>query len=248
MAATAEATPRYTASNMPQSWVKPMDSAQPGVFREPGRISKNASRMNSRMNTAVSRGVSEAESYYSLPPMTARSLYVEPQFKRIDLPNFIRVNPLQPPTVPKRTVTMQTEKAFCHIQERVRRMQREQLARYHSAWSEPVYGDSATKERYRKRLREALKHQMVDAKVRNKHERTGEIGYTMKVLEQDDKDRLVELQRKIKHLTMGINVTKKNQELIQLLGESEKLERREVIALEQALLRIFPINPRRTLK
>merc|ERR1712048_90676 len=120
--------------------------------------------------------------------MTARSLYVEPQFKRIDLPTFIRVNPLQPPTVPKRTVTMQTEKAFCHNQARVRKMQREQLAKYHSEWSEPVYGDSATKERYRKKLREALKDQMTDAQIRGKNERNGEIDYTIKVLKQDDKD------------------------------------------------------------
>ena len=73
--------------------------------------------------------------------MTARSIYVEPQFKRIDLPMMIRVNPLAPPTIPKRTVSMQTIKATDHNKLRALRMQREELARYHAIWSEPVYGD-----------------------------------------------------------------------------------------------------------
>ena len=68
------------------------------------------------------------------------------------------------------------------------------------------------------------------------------------MLSKDDKDRLAELNKKIKRLTEGINVTRKNKELLEAYEEKVKLERKESWAVEAALLKMFPINPRQTLK
>lgn len=216
--------------------------------RDSGRISKGSSRMSSRAATAAANPNDDVESHYSLPPMTARSLYIEPQFRRIDLPEMIRVNVLQPPTVPKRTVTMQTAKATDHNKKRSLKMQREQHQLTHGAWKTYFYGDANKQEKYRASLRAALKDQMSDLSRKNKDERIAEVNYTMEVLGIDEDFRVKDLQNRIDRLTNGINVTKKNQELMHLLEERNKLEAKEVRALEAALLKVFPINPRRTLK
>ena len=225
-------------------------------YENSGRISKGSSRMQSRAPTARSPGVGNTtsnpdqlnDSYYSLPPMTARSLYVEPQFKRIDLPSMIRVNVLQPPTVPKRTITMQTTKATDHNRKRVLKMQRDNHQMFHSVWKKWPYGDRVEKEEYRSKLREALKDQMVDLNERSREERLKEINYTMSVLDADEQFKVMDLQNKIDRLMRGINVTKKNQELMENVEKRSKMEQREILALEKALLEIFPINPRKTLK
>lgn len=202
--------------------------------------------MSSRAATAHARD--DVESHYSLPPMTARSLYIEPQFKRIDLPEMIRVNILQPPTVPKRTVTMQTAKATDHNKKRSLKMQREQHQSTHGVWKTYFYGDCQKQEKYRTNLRATLKDQMNDLARKNKNDRLDEVNYTMQVLGIDEEFRVKDLQKRIDRLTDGINVTKKNQELMELLEEKNKLEAKEIVALEAALLKVFPINPRRTLK
>jgi len=215
------------------------------TIKDNGRISKNSSRVVTRVNTARSDG---AESYFSLPPMTARSIYVEPQFKRIDLPMMIRVNPLAPPTIPKRTVSMQTIKATDHNKLRALKMQREELARFHAIWSEPVYGDRNAKLRYRRDLRASLKAQIQEMDQKSKDDANLELEWTRSLLRQDNEDRLKELRERIKKLTNGLLVTKRNKEIYELTKEKQRLERQEIISLEQALLGNFPINPRKTLK
>ena len=71
--------------------MNPALKKNPGIFAESGKISQNGSRRSTRAATAKSSG---ADSYYSMPPMTAKSIFIEPQFKRINLPEMIRVNPL----------------------------------------------------------------------------------------------------------------------------------------------------------
>lgn len=210
-----------------------------------GRISKGSSRMQSRAQTAKT---DDNESCYSLPPMTARSLYIEPQFKKIDLPQMIRVNVLQPPTVPKRTVTMQTAKATDHNKKRVLKMQREQHQLTHGAWKQPIYGNLDEKENYRQNLRTCLKQQMLDYERQKKDDRLEELEYRDEVFNIDETNKMIELQKKIDRLVRGINVTKKNKELMELLEERNRMENKEIVALEKALLKIFPINPRHTLK
>ena len=146
-----------------------------------GRISKGSSRMNSRAVTAANsqNGENDNDDCYSLPPMTARSLYIEPQFKKIDLPEMIRVNILNPPTIPKRTVTMQTIKATDHNKKRVLKMQRENHQMTHNAWKKYFYGNVNEKENYRASLRAALKQQMLDASEKEKSDRVDEINYSV---------------------------------------------------------------------
>lgn len=240
--------PKFIRSNLPEAWTPEKDKAaakNPNIFCEPGRLSQHGSRRATRAPTAKSFG---GESYSSLPPMTAKSIYIEPQFKRVNLPQMIRVNPLQPPTVPRRTVSMQTSKATQHNKSRALKMQRDQFSEFHAIWAEPIYGSPSKKEKYRSNIRAVLKRQFTENEAANKQERAQEVAYTNQVLSQDDRDRLAELDKKIKRLTEGINVTRKNQELLHAYEEKTKLERRETWAVEAALLRMFPINPRQTLK
>lgn len=225
--------PKYTRSNVRQPWTPQSDPSikkNPNIFCEPGKISQNCSRRASRAVTAKSMG---GESYFSLPPMTAKSLYIEPQFKRIDLPEMIRVNPLQPPTVPRRTVTMQTAKATQHNKSRALKMQRDQFSEFHATWAEPIYGSPTKKEKYKANIRSILKTQLEDHDKKMKSDRSQEVDYTKQVLSKDDKDRLAALEKKIKKLAEGINVTKKNKELLEAYEEKTKLERRESWAVEE---------------
>ena len=111
-----------------------------------------------------------------------------------------------------------------------------------------IYGNPSEKEKYRANIRRVLKNQLAENDEKLKLERSEEINYTKKVLSKDDKDRLAELDKKIRRLTEGINVTRKNKELLEAYEEKTKLERKENRAIEAALLRMFPINPRQTLK
>ena len=70
----------------------------------------------------------------------------------------------------------------------------------------------------------------------------------MEVLGIDEDFKMKDLQKRLDRLENGIRATKKNQEMMRLMEEKNKLEAKEITALEAALLKIFPINPRRTLK
>uniref|UniRef100_A0A4W3JX49 Uncharacterized LOC103176613 n=1 Tax=Callorhinchus milii TaxID=7868 RepID=A0A4W3JX49_CALMI len=70
------------------------------------------------------------------------------------------INPLHPPGVKRRTVSLETLSAHHHNQQRVTVMQQKEYNRYHQGWQRPFYGSVAEKEEYRYEIRQLLKWQM----------------------------------------------------------------------------------------
>ncbi|PWA31776.1 hypothetical protein CCH79_00006654, partial [Gambusia affinis] len=79
--------------------------------------------------------------------------------------NIPRLDPLHPPLVLKRTVSLQTCAVHHHNHQRALIMQREEHFRYHQVWRKPFYGSISEKEEYRKEIREQLKRQMEEKSV-----------------------------------------------------------------------------------
>ncbi|XP_048462447.1 uncharacterized protein LOC109927078 isoform X2 [Rhincodon typus] len=71
-----------------------------------------------------------------------------------------RINPLHPPGVKRRTVSLETFAAHHHNQQRAVVMQQKEYNRYHQSWQRPFYGSVAEKEEYRREIRQLLKRQM----------------------------------------------------------------------------------------
>ncbi|XP_059505622.1 uncharacterized protein LOC125460400 isoform X2 [Stegostoma tigrinum] len=71
-----------------------------------------------------------------------------------------RINPLHPPGVKRRTVSLETFAAHHHNQQRAVVMRQKEYNRYHQSWQRPFYGSIAEKEEYRREIRQLLKWQM----------------------------------------------------------------------------------------
>ncbi|XP_062923715.1 uncharacterized protein LOC134356657 isoform X3 [Mobula hypostoma] len=71
-----------------------------------------------------------------------------------------RINPLHPPGVKRRTVSLETFAAHHHNQQRALVMRQKEYNRYHQSWQRPFYGSMAEKEEYRREIRQLLKWQM----------------------------------------------------------------------------------------
>lgn len=70
---------------------------------------------------------------------------------RVKNSNYIcsRINVLHPPTVPRRTVFLETFDAHGHMYNRCQIMQRSEWRRYHGEWQKPRYGNPSVQESYR---------------------------------------------------------------------------------------------------
>ncbi|KAG7472236.1 hypothetical protein MATL_G00106820 [Megalops atlanticus] len=73
-----------------------------------------------------------------------------------------RLDPLHPPLVRRRTVSLETPAVHHHNHQRTIVMQQKEYCRFHQAWQRPFYGSRAEKEEYRKEVRELLKRQMAE--------------------------------------------------------------------------------------
>ncbi|XP_075687819.1 uncharacterized protein LOC142656794 [Rhinoderma darwinii] len=71
-----------------------------------------------------------------------------------------RLNPLHPPGVRRRIVSLETVAAHHHNQQRVMNMQQKEYSRFHQGWRRPFYGTATEKEEYRREIRQLLKKQM----------------------------------------------------------------------------------------
>ncbi|XP_077307199.1 uncharacterized protein LOC143927119 [Lithobates pipiens] len=60
-----------------------------------------------------------------------------------------RVNPLHPPGVKRRTVSLETVPTHQHNHQRVICMQQREYSRFHTGWRRPFYGTALEKEEYR---------------------------------------------------------------------------------------------------
>jgi len=62
---------------------------------------------------------------------------------------LFRIDVLHPPSVPRRTVFLETAESQFHMNNRCALMRRQQWMREHGEWQKPMYGTPAVKEDYK---------------------------------------------------------------------------------------------------
>ncbi|XP_005448755.1 uncharacterized protein LOC102076950 isoform X1 [Oreochromis niloticus] len=110
-----------------------------------------------------------------------------------------RLNPLHPPFVHKRTVSLETPDVHQHNHQRTLIMQRREHYRYHQVWRKPFYGTSNEREEYRKELREQLKRQIEEKCAAIKLQLANKIKEAETLREADRLDLASEREQRIQH-------------------------------------------------
>ncbi|KAM9324418.1 uncharacterized protein PAF06_000455 [Gastrophryne carolinensis] len=159
-----------------------------------------------------------------------------------------RLNPLHPPGVKRRTVSLETLAAHQHNHQRVLNMQQKEYSRFHQGWRRPFYGTPAEKEEYRKEIRHLLKKQMSDKWALEREtlaSRSKEVEVLMEV------DRLAisqDLEQERAHALFLRRYRDENKRLMENRWQENRLTRSLETLKERELLQYNPINWNGTLK
>ncbi|XP_076597945.1 uncharacterized protein LOC143327477 [Chaetodon auriga] len=159
-----------------------------------------------------------------------------------------RLNPLHPPLVHKRTVSLETPAVHHHNHQRTLLMQRREHYRYHQVWRKPFYGTSSEREEYRKELREQLKRQMEEKRVAVKLQLTSKVKEAEYVREVDRLALSSDREQRIRHSKAMTAYRDENKRLMEQSWRDRALTRSQEALKERELLRLNPINWRGTLK
>lgn len=159
-----------------------------------------------------------------------------------------RVNPLHPPEVKRRTVSLETMAAHHQNQQRAIVMQQKEYCRYHQAWQRPFYGSVAEKEEYRHELRQLLKRQMNEKWALQRQTMASQAKESKVAM---DADRSAILQEMENGRTRALFLNKyrdENKKLMELKWKESRLVKSLEKLKEQELLQYNPINWSGTLK
>ncbi|XP_059189071.1 uncharacterized protein LOC131971580 [Centropristis striata] len=159
-----------------------------------------------------------------------------------------RLNPLHPPLVHKRTVSLETPAVHHHNHQRTVIMQRREYHRYHQVWRKPFYGTSSEREEYRKELREQLKRQIEDKCVALKLQLAGKAKEAEYLQEVDRFDLSSEKELRIQHSKAMTAYRDENKRLMEQSWRDRALTRSQEKLKERELLGLNPINWSGTLK
>ncbi|XP_030062626.1 uncharacterized protein LOC115472476 [Microcaecilia unicolor] len=159
-----------------------------------------------------------------------------------------RVNPLHPPGVRRRTVSLETMAAHHFNQQRAIVMQQKEYYRYHQDWQRPFYGSKAEKEEYRQELRQLLKKQMsekwaMEREMLNRQAKDAEAAR--------EADRLALLHDLEQERTKALFLQRfrdENKKLMETKWKENRLIKSLEIIRERELLQYNPINWSGTLK
>uniref|UniRef100_A0A3P8TDE1 Uncharacterized protein n=1 Tax=Amphiprion percula TaxID=161767 RepID=A0A3P8TDE1_AMPPE len=159
-----------------------------------------------------------------------------------------RLNPLHPPLVPKRTVSLETPAVHHHNHQRTLIMQRREHYRYHQVWRKPFYGTGSEREEYRKELREQLKRQIEEKCATLKLQLAGKVKEAEYLREVDRLALSSEREQRIQHSKAMTAYRDENKKLMEQSWRDRALTRSQEVLKERELLRLNPINWSGTLK
>ncbi|XP_069579944.1 uncharacterized protein D1044.6-like [Brachyistius frenatus] len=159
-----------------------------------------------------------------------------------------RLNPLHPPLVHKRTVSLETPAVHHHNHQRTLILQRREHCRYHQVWRKPFYGTSSEREEYRKELREQLNRQMEDKCAALKLQLAGKVKEAEQIREVDRLALSGEREQRIQHRTAMTAYRDENKRLMEQSWRDRARTRSQEALRERELLRLNPINWSGTLK
>ncbi|KAA8590886.1 uncharacterized protein LOC116692586 isoform X1 [Etheostoma spectabile] len=159
-----------------------------------------------------------------------------------------RLNPLHPPLVYKRTVSLETPAVNHHNHQRTLIMQRREYHRYHQVWRKPFYGTSSEREEYRKDLREQLKKQMEEKCAALKLQLASKVKEAVYLREVDRLALSSERDLRIQHSKAMTAYRDENKRLMEQSWRDRALTRSQETLKERELLCLNPINWSGTLK
>uniref|UniRef100_A0A3Q3KME6 Uncharacterized protein n=2 Tax=Monopterus albus TaxID=43700 RepID=A0A3Q3KME6_MONAL len=159
-----------------------------------------------------------------------------------------RLNPLHPPLVHKRTVSLETPAVHHHNHQRTLIMQRREHYRYHQVWRKPFYGTSSESEEYRKELREQLQRQIEEKYAALKLQLASKVKEAEYVREVDRLALSTEREQRIQHSKAMTAYRDENKRLMEESWRDSALTRSLEVLKERELLRLNPINWSGTLK
>ncbi|XP_056278128.1 uncharacterized protein LOC130199000 [Pseudoliparis swirei] len=162
--------------------------------------------------------------------------------------NIPRLNPLHPPLVHKRIVSLETPAVHHHNHQRSLAMQRREYHRYHQVWRKPFYGTSSEREEYRKEMREHLKRQMEEKGVALKLQLASRAKDAERLREVDRLALSGERERRIRHGEAMTAYRDENKRLMEQRWRDRALTRSQESLKERELLCLNPINWSGTLK
>ncbi|XP_069792845.1 uncharacterized protein [Narcine bancroftii] len=159
-----------------------------------------------------------------------------------------RINPLHPPGVKRRTVSLETFAAHHHNQQRAVVMRQKEYNRYHQGWQRPFYGSLAEKEEYRREIRQLLKWQMNQRWEAQRYAlfvraREGEA-----VREADRKALLQDLEKQSARSRFLQAFRDENKKLMEIQWKEKRLAKSMDSLREREMLQYNPINWSGTLK
>uniref|UniRef100_A0A8C3AG41 Uncharacterized protein n=1 Tax=Cyclopterus lumpus TaxID=8103 RepID=A0A8C3AG41_CYCLU len=164
------------------------------------------------------------------------------------LQNIPRLNPLHPPLVHKRIVSLETPAVHHHNHQRSLTMQRREHHRYHQVWRKPFYGTSSEREEYRKEMREQLMRQMEEKGVALKLQLASKAEDAEHLREVDRLALSGERERRIQHSKAMTAYRDENKRLMEQSWRDRALTRSQESLKERELLCLNPINWTGTLK
>ncbi|XP_027133052.1 uncharacterized protein LOC113745586 isoform X2 [Larimichthys crocea] len=159
-----------------------------------------------------------------------------------------RLNPLHPPMVHKRTVSLETPAVHHHNHQRALILQRREHYRYHQVWRKPFYGTTTEREEYRKELREQLKRQMEEKCVALKLQLACKVKEAEYVQKVDCLALSSDREQRIQHGKAMTAYRDENKRLMEQSWRDRALTRSQEAMKERELLCLNPINWSGTLK
>ncbi|KAI1893050.1 hypothetical protein AGOR_G00139890 [Albula goreensis] len=159
-----------------------------------------------------------------------------------------RLDPLHPPHLRRRTVSMETPAVHHLNHQRTLVMQQKEYCRFHQAWQRPFYGSRAEKEEYRKEVREALKRQMRE-KWEARKQRLANKAKELEYLQETDRQALSREREQISSRAKEMREYRdENKRLMEQCWRDRAVSRSLEMLRDRALLQYNPLNWSCTLK
>nr|XP_002126996.1 uncharacterized protein LOC100187305 [Ciona intestinalis] len=181
-----------------------------------------------------------------LPNIVPRSTLVTPAITGIN--PVQRIDVLHPPTVPKRTVFLETGESQYHMHRRCILMQQQKWMREHGEWQKPVYGTAAVRENYRSTLRGTLKSQMDDRVLLKRREWEEAVNESIMTSEKDRRDCMEDYEKRRNKFNFLLTFTKANKEMMETRWKEKQVLKLLENKRDSEQLKYNPINWSHTLK
>ncbi|XP_043934646.1 uncharacterized protein LOC122807730 [Protopterus annectens] len=159
-----------------------------------------------------------------------------------------RINPLHPPGISRRTVSLETLAAHHQNHQRAVVMKQKEYCRYHQNWQRPFYGSRAEKEEYRHELRQILQRQINEKWNLQREAMASRTAESDAVREVDRNELLHDLEQRRNKANFMHSFRDENKKLMELKWKERRIASAWEMLKDREILQYQPINWSGTLK